>query len=255
MSVSKSRLQLMLLVIAFLSVALAWSNVIAEKGNIHTIQIPLKLIKKSEKKSQGWKIIQFENKQPNKVISNKKGLHINVKSSANLLAYCFNEPVDINSVLLQGSFTGLPKIQENKQQGDKTADDFAIRFGLVFSGTKKPSPIDKLFASELVKRLCELVPSSQGIDRVLFLNLANDPPPKWRERIHPIGKGLIHEKVCCIADKPGDFMLRAEFLKPSAILALCIICDGDDTNSKFEINIKNIQLNPKSKKACTETKL
>ena len=140
-------------------------------------------------------------------------------------------PAQVHGVLLQGSVTGLPKIQENKRQGDKKADDFAIRIGLVISGTKKLGPMGKLFVPELVKRLCELAPNSQGIDHVLFLNLANDPPPKWRKRTHPIGKGLLRERVCCVKSGPGDFTLKVEFQKPYTVLALCIISDGDDTKS------------------------
>jgi hypothetical protein len=154
---------------------------------------------------------------------------------------------------LRGSVTGLPKIQKNRRQGDKKADDFAIRIGLVISGTKKLGRIEKLFASELVKRLCELVPNSQGIDHVLFLNLANDPPPKWKNRIHPIGKGLLRERVACVSNEPGDFTLRVEFREPRTVLALCIISDGDDTKSKFQVNVRSIILNPKKRKNCTKS--
>ena len=232
----------------------AWLNAAAKKENLHSIQIPLKLAE-SKSHEHCWKVVQFQNKLPNKIVSDKEGLHIGVESSANLLAYCLKEPVDVNSVLLQGSVTGLPRIQENTQQGDKKADDFAIRFGLVISGTKKLSKIEKLFAPELVKRLCELAPNSKGIDHVLFLNLANDPPPKWRNRIHPIGKGLLRERVACISHEPGDFTLKVEFQQPCTVLALCIISDGDDTKSKYQVTINNIQLNPKRKKEHAEGKL
>ena len=233
-----------LVTIQFLAIP-AWTNAIAKKENLHLIQIPLKLSDKSDSHEHGWKVVQFRNKPPNKIVSDKEGLHIGVESSANLLAYCLNEPVDVNGVLLRGSVTGLPRIQENRQQGDKEADDFAIRFGLVISGTKKLSKIDKLFAPELVKHLCELAPNSQGIDHVLFLNLVNEPPPKWRNRIHPIGKGLLREQIGCVMKEPGDFTLKVEFQKPYTVLALCIISDGDDTKSKYRVTVRNIQLNPK----------
>ncbi|MHC4325643.1 MAG: hypothetical protein ACYSUX_15355 [Planctomycetota bacterium] len=227
----------------------------ATKKNIpHLIRIPLELCDKSDSHEQGWKVVQFRNKLPNKVVSDKDGLHIGVECSVSLLGYCLNEPAEVNSVLLQGSVTGLPGIEKNKRQGDKKADDFAIRFGLVISGTKKLGPMDKLFAPELVKRLCGLAPNSKGIDHVLFLNLANDPPPKWRNRIHPIGKGLLREQVGLVKNEPGDFTLKVEFQKPYTVLALCIISDGDDTKSKYRVTIRNIQLNPKKRKICTEAK-
>jgi hypothetical protein len=231
-----------------------WSNAVDKKENSHTTRIPLNLSGKSDSHKQGWKVIRFKNKPPNNIVSDEDGLHIAVESSANLLAYCLNEAVDVNGVLLQGSVTGFPKIPEDKRQGDKHADDFAIRFGLVISGTKKLSKIDKLFAPELLKRLCELVPNSRGIDHVLFLNLANDPPPEWRKRTHPIGKGLLREQICSVKNKPGDFALQVDFQKPYTVLALCIICDGDDTKSNFRVIVRNIELNPKRKKERAEAK-
>jgi hypothetical protein len=244
----KVQLRRIFFIIIVLMVIPACLYAVDKKENFCPTKIPLNLLDKPESHEQGWKIIHFQNKPPNKVKSDEDGLHIGVDSSADLLAYSFDEPMEVNGVLLQGSVTGLPKIPEDKQQGDKQADDFAIRFGLVISGTKKLSRMDKYFASELVKRLCELVPKSQGIDHVLFLNLANDPPPEWQKRIHPIGKELIREQICIVKNKPGDFVIKAIFPKPCTVLALCIICDGDDTKSKYLVNVNNIQLNPKENK-------
>jgi hypothetical protein len=232
----------------------ACSKAVDKKDNLQLTRIPLNLSGKSDSNEQGWKVIRFQNKPPNKVVSDEGGLHISVESSANLLAYCLKENVDVNGVLLQGSITGFPIIPEDKQQGDKQADDFAIRLGLVISGAKKLSKIEKCFAPELIKRLCELAPNSQGINHVLFLNMANDPPPEWRKRTHPVGKGLLREQICSIKDEPGDFRIKVTFQKPYDVSALCIICDGDDTKSKYQITINNIQLNPIREKECTKTK-
>jgi len=248
----KIQLRRIFFVIILLMAIPVWLRAVDEKENLPLTRIPLKLSGKSD--SHGWKVIQFQNKPPNKVVSDKDGLHIAVESSADLLAYCLNEPVDVNGILLQGSVTDLPKIPEDKRQGDEDADDFAIRFGLIVSGTKKLSKIEKSFAPELIKRLCELVPDSQGIGHVLFLNLANDPPPEWGKRTHPIGRGLLREQVGCVKKAPGDFTMKVEFPQPCTVLALCIISDGDDTKSNFRVTVGNIQLNPKRKKQCPKAK-
>lgn len=250
----KIQLRCIFFVIILLMAIPVWLNAVDKKENFRLTQIPLKLSGKSDNHEQGWKVIQFQNKPPNKIAFEENGLHIAVESSASLLAYCLNESVDVNGVLLQGSVTGFPNIPEGKRQGDKQADDFAIRFGLVISGTKKLGKIEKRFAPELVKRLCELVPNSQGIDHVLFLNLANDPPPEWQKRIHPIGKGLLREQICSVINKSGDFVIKAILQKPYTVLALCIISDGDDTKSEYQVTINNIQLNPKRKKERAKTK-
>jgi len=229
----------------FLSVVAVWSDGVEDKENDQTVRIPLKLCKGTNSDGQGWKVLRFKNRLPNKVICDEKGLHIKVKCSANLLVYGLDRLTDVNSVVLEGAVTGLPRIPEGKRQGDKKADDFAIRFGLVLSGKKRLNAIEKLFAPELVRHLYGQAPKSQGLDHVLFLNLANDPPPKWRKRNHPIGKGLLREQVACVKGTSGDFTIKAEFQKPCEVLALCIICDGDHTKSEFQVTVKDIQLNPK----------
>jgi len=209
------------------------------------IRIPLKLCDKSDSWPQGWKVVRFEDIPPNKITCDKDGLHIRVQSSADLLAYCFERETSVRSILVRGSVTGLPVIPEGHMQGDKKADDFAIRFGLVISGRRKLGRTEKFFASELVKRLSELVPESQGIDHALFLNLANDPPPEWRRRIHPLGKGRIRERVASAKKGPGDFELKVELEKTCPVFALCIVSDGDHTKSKYRVTVTEILLNPK----------
>jgi hypothetical protein len=221
------------------------ADTVDDKENGQIVRIPLKLSKETDSQGQGWKVLRFKNRLPNKVFCDEKGLHIKVQCSANLLVYPLDSQTDVNSIVLRGAVTGLPRIPEGKRQGDKKADDFAIRFGLVLSGKKRLNPIEKLFAPELVKHLFEQAPKSQGLDHVLFLNLANDPPPKWKTRNHPIGKGLLREQVACIKRTPGDFTIEAEFQKPCEVLALCIICDGDHTKSEYQVTIKDIRLNPK----------
>lgn len=245
---SRRRGLFILAVIMLLPAVPVRPDTVEDKENGQMLRIPLKLSKDTNGHGQGWKVLQFKNRLPNKVACDEKGLHIKVKCSANLLVCGLDKQTDVNSVILEGAVTGLPRIPEGKRQGDKKADDFAIRFGLVMAGKKRLNRIEKLFAPELVKHLFEQAPKSQGIDHVLFLNLANDPPPKWRKRNHPIGKGLLREQIACIKGTPGDFTIKVEFKEPCEVLALCIICDGDHTKSEFQVTVKDIQLNPKRRK-------
>jgi hypothetical protein len=231
-----------------LPVVRALSDSVDDKENGQMLRIALTLSKDTDNHEPSWKVLRFKNRLPNKVVCDEKGLHIKVQCSAGLLVYGLDKQTDVNSVVLEGAVTDLPRIPEGKRQGDKKADDFAIRFGLVMAGKKRLNPIEKLFAPELVKHLFAQAPKSQGLDHVLFLNLANDPPPKWRKRNHRIGKGLLREQIACIKGTPGDFTIKAEFKEPCKVLALCIICDGDHTKSEFQATIRDIRLNPKRRK-------
>jgi hypothetical protein len=231
----------------------AYSDAGAEKGSGRPIRIPLELARQSEKQGDGWKVVRFKNIPANKWLSDEDGLHAKVQNSADLLAYCFDEQTQVSRILGRGSITGSPIIPKGRVQGDEKADDFAIRFGLVVSGKRKLSRRERFFAPELVKRLSELVPKSQGIDHVLFLNLANYPPPKWRKRTHSLGKGMIREQIACVSSKSGQFTIDVRFEKPLNVLALCIVSDGDHTKSTFRVTVKDIQLNPEFKKKRTKT--
>jgi hypothetical protein len=237
--------------VILLPVVPVFSNAIDDKEDEKTLRIPLRLSKDSNDSKDNkhcWKVLKFKNRKPNKVVCDEKGLHVKVQCSANLLVYPLDVQTEVNSIILQGAVTGLPRIPEGKKQGDKRADDFAIRFGLVIAGKKRLNPIEKIFASELVRYLFAQAPKSKGLDHVLFLNLANEPAPKWQKRTHPIGKGLLREQVACVKDTAGDFIIKAEFQKPLQALALCIICDGDHTKSEFQVTVKDIQLNPQRRK-------
>lgn len=235
---------LLLAAIQSCATVLALSDVGAEEDIAKPIRIPLELAGKSDTQSKGWKVVRFKNVTANKWRSDEDGLHARVQHSADLLAYCFGEQMQVRRILVRGSATGLPVIPKGQVQGDEKADDFAIRFGLVVSGTRKLSRMERFFASELAKRLSELVPKSQGIGHALFLNLANDPPPDWRKRTHSLGKGMIREQIACVSSKSGQFTIDARFEKPLNVLALCIVSDGDHTKSRFGVTISDIRLNP-----------
>jgi hypothetical protein len=235
-------------------VAPVWPDTAASEKKKNSERIPLKLSDESDGDRQGWRVAEFPGTPPNKVSSDKDGLHIKVQCSSSLLAYCLEKETEVHGIVVRGSVSGLPRIPRGRKQGDEKADDFAMRIGLVVAGTRKLSKTEKLFASELVKRLYELVAGHDGIDHVLFLDLANDPGPNWRKRVHPIGNGLLREQIACTRKDAGDFRLEVKFEKPLTVFALCICCDGDDTKSKYQMTIKDIQLNPKKKEVCTEAK-
>jgi hypothetical protein len=237
----------------FIAITLLWAESVrsdtdGEKIELETLRIPLRLSRDPNNCEQGWKMLEFKNRPANKVASDEKGLHIKVHCSASLLVYGLEDQTDVNSVVVDGAVTGLPRIAEGKEQGCRNADDFAIRFGLVVPGRKRLNPLEKLFAPELVRHLFEQAPNARGLDHVLFLNMANDPPPEWRKRNHRIGNGLLRERIVCLQKTAGEFRLEAEFEEPLDVLALCIICDGDHTQSEFQVTVKDIRLNPRRRK-------
>ena len=54
-----------------------------------------------------------------------------------------------------------------------------------------------------------------------------------------------------VGGRPGQFTIDVQFDKPLEVLALCIVSDGDHTKSKFQVTVRDIQLNPELKKKLT----
>jgi hypothetical protein len=142
-----------------------------------------------------------------------------------------------------GKMGQLPIIPKGVQQGDKGADDFPFRLGLVLEGEKKLNFGQKLIAAEWVKILFALAPPGTGIDHVKFLNLANPGYIGWQQRGQAGGKGLFTETIVDQVKPEENFDLNYTLPMPESVIAIWISADGDDTESNFSLTVNSISFN------------
>lgn len=208
---------------AFLALAPALAN-----------NIPLRL------DSGQWQVLQYNAIPANRVTQLTNGLEIRVHASASPLIYVFDQPRTIRQISVSGNMGELPDIPPGVHQGDKGADDFPLRLGLVLSGDKTLNFAQRLIAARWVRTLFDLAPAQSGIDRIDFLNLANPGPLAWRKREHPDGGGLYTETIVSQISSNQPYYLDYTLASPEKVLALWISSDGDDTRSTYTLTINDI---------------
>jgi len=206
-------------------------------GYVHTLtaqEIPL------DPNGENWQSLSYRGIPANTFSHVNSSLKIEVRSSAGPLIYVFDDPVEMKQVSAQGQLGQLPVLPEGLAQGEKGADDFVLRIGLVIAGDQTLSFAQKLLAAPWVTTLFSLAPGNEGVDHVKFLNLANPDSTSWGSREHPDGKGLFREIVVGNANANQAFELSYQLSEPRRVLALWISADGDDTNSNFDLTINTI---------------
>lgn len=200
------------------------------------ISVPMQLNK------QHWQALEYNNIRANRVSQVEQGLQIQVDGSASPLIYVFDQPQTIRQISVMGALGQLPVIPQGLKQGEKGADDFPFRLGLVLEGEKTLNFAQKLIAAQWVKILFDLAPEKSGIDHIMFLNLTNQGPGQSfrTQREHPGGKGLYTETIVkqVTADENFDFSYTLSM--PKKVIALWISSDGDDTGSNYALTVNSI---------------
>jgi hypothetical protein len=203
------------------------------------ISVPMQLDK------QHWQSLKYDNIPANRVTELAQGLQIQINASASPLIYVFEEASTINQVSVSGMIGSLPVIPQGLKQGEKGADDFPFRLGLVLEGDKTLNFAQKLIATEWVKILFGLAPEEAGIDHIMFLNLVNPGfqyvPGTLRE--HPNSKSLYTETFVGQIAADQNFNFSYQLPMPKKVIALWISADGDDTSSSYTLTVNSISYN------------
>jgi hypothetical protein len=200
------------------------------------ISVPMQLDKNH------WQNLEYNSIPANRVTTLVQGLQIEIDASASPLIYVFTETQTIKQISVKGMIGSLPVIPPGLKQGEKGADDFPFRLGLVLEGDKTLNFAQKLIAAQWVKILFGLAAKDTGIDHIMFLNLANPgfSPTSGTQREHHDGKGLFTETFVgwIAADQKFNFSYKLPM--PKKVIALWISSDGDDTGSSYTLTVNSI---------------
>ena len=197
--------------------------------------IPLKMDK-------NWIIQKYSNIPENKVTFTNQSLLLEVRKSASPLFFKLDHETLVSNILVEGNVDKLIRLKDPSKQGAKGQDDYVLRFGLVVSGKKKLSFMQKIIAPEWIKTLYRSFASYPGIGYVHFYNITQNSKQLGKSRVHPATK-LIRETFVGLIQKPGPFHFSYKLPQKLKVIGLWIGADGDDTDSKFNVLIKKIKLN------------
>lgn len=190
---------------------------------------------------QDWTIQKYGKIAANEFISQPNGLLIKVRSSASPLIYPFQSGLEITGFSIKGEVKGEIKLSTQHLQGEKGADDFHFRLGIVEAGERRLNFAEKVISAAWIKNLFSLAPKDAGINRIEFYNLSYDEKISWQTRAHPLSS-LLRENIVSQIDNEGPFNMDVNWDKPTKIWGLWISSDGDDTKKDFDVLINEIVL-------------
>ncbi|MFZ9002342.1 MAG: hypothetical protein ACO20H_13630 [Bacteriovoracaceae bacterium] len=176
--------------------------------------------------------------KPNDIKINGGELEINVNGSSSALVYKFDRPKVIYKIRIQAEITG-PINYQNKQPGEKGADDFPLRVGLIEKGDTKLNFFQRAIAADWVVKLNDLGKSHGGFNKIHSF-VFYIQKPAYNERFHPLSD-YFFETIALGFNSgvlDGEFSLKKEIES----IGIWISADGDDTQSSFKIKIKELKL-------------
>lgn len=188
----------------------------------------------------GWQILQYSKLPPHRIRFSQAGLEIMVDGSAMPLIYPLTAPARINAIRVKGRIEGSLRVPAARQ-GEEKFDDYAFRIGLVEPGERTLNFAQRQFAARWVRKLFELAPKGRGISRIHFFNVGTDKSQIGRRRQHPLSE-LIVEQVVAVPGPDGRFDFAHRLDRPIETLAVWLSSDGDDTGSRFNIVVEEIEL-------------
>jgi hypothetical protein len=189
-----------------------------------------------------WQVLQFRNLPPHRIRFSEAGLEIMVDGSAMPLIYPLSRATRVKEIRIRARFEGALRVPADRQ-GEKKFDDYVFRIGLVEPGERTLNPFERQLAAPWVRKLFELAPKGGGISRIHFFNVGTDKAQIGRDRQHPISD-LILEKVVAVPRADGRFDFAHALEPPLETIAIWLSSDGDDTGSKFNVLVEQIELQP-----------
>jgi len=188
-----------------------------------------------------WITLSFSSIEANEVSVRNDALLVKVDGSASPLVYQLDAPTAVTGVTVVASWTGELQVPEGLAQGEEGADDFVLKFGVVEAGEQTLNWLQRRVAADWIKQLFRLAPEGLGVERINFLSTTQDADLLGSTRIHPLSD-LLYEQRVTYLEKSGEFELTQQFDDSVDVLGLWISADGDDTDSRFDLQIEQITL-------------
>lgn len=188
-----------------------------------------------------WQVLEFRGIPANTVSVSDSGMLIEVAKSASPLVYPLASAETVSRVRIRGSWEGALNLPADGVQGSEGLDDFVLKVGLVESGDKRLTWLQKRFAPKWLRTLFDLAPKDGGVSRIHFLSTTQQSELVGNSRQHPLSE-LLYETRYQHLDQPGEFDFVAELDNPAEVVALWISVDGDDTGSTYSVNLEAIEL-------------
>lgn len=102
-----------------------------------------------------------------------------------------------------------------------------------------------MFAPDWVQKMFALAPKGSGLDKIYFYNLAIKPELVGKSRQHPKSKYMHEEYVTAFDPAAKSTVVTKKFDPPMPAAGIWLSIDGDESKSKFKIQIKDLRYTEK----------
>lgn len=189
---------------------------------------------------ESWELLTYSKIPANKVSFESKKMIINVDSSASPIIYPLQNKGKYKQLSISAKIVGKLNLG-NIEQGQKGADDFRLRVGLVYQGDQTLGFFKRQIAADWILKLYSLAPKNTGVSRIEFFNTYSHQQLMGKKRPHPLAD-VLKENFVLKVDESGWVKQNISIPDDENILAIWLSCDGDGTGSRFVVEINNLQL-------------
>ena len=190
-------------------------------------------------KESNFNVLSYSSIKPNEFSFNNENLEIKVDSSASPLIYPLKSSKNYSKMIFSARFDD--KVKVSGPQGDKGHDDFSLRVGVVYEGDRTLNFFQRAVAAKWITTLFELAPEGTGVSQINFFNTYVDKRLASKSRVHPLSDLLVENFVGDLSTS-NEVSVSVDLDRSKKILALWISSDGDDTQSKYIVEINQISL-------------
>jgi hypothetical protein len=167
-------------------------------------------------------------------------LQIEVDGSASFLMKPFNRVRQISRVSFAWRSDGRPQINNAQHEKQRAGDDAVFKLGLLLeTDNALADTLPNPFLPAWMKRVEKLLkfPSENMI--YLVVDAKHAAGEQW---INPYNRRVTMVAIDSLKNKQGWRQSSYRFEKPVNVVALWLMSDGDNTNSRFTAYIKNIKI-------------
>lgn len=165
-------------------------------------------------------------------------LHAKVDASASFMLVPFDRVVPVKSVAWEWQGTGGPGLTSAQHEESKAGDDARLRIGLILRG-KEPSIFTPLLPVWIQQVRAYLKPETTSEMLLLISGGQHDDGQTWQS---PYAKTITHMAVQGTPGPDGWINSSVTLAETKNVVAVWLMADGDDTGSKFETRLRNLQL-------------
>lgn len=181
--------------------------------------------------------VQFKKIKPNNHVYENNFLKIDVDDSASLLMLPFDTVKKISKVSFEWRSEGLPLVNDAQHESSKAGDDAVVKIGLLLKADD--TPFFNPFTPSWLKRVNELLTFPSDNMVYLVVNAKHAAGEEW---LNPYNARVSMVSISSMKGLDDWQQASYQLDQSLAVVALWIMADGDNTDSKFTSYIKNIQL-------------